>query len=148
MSDTRTRILVVCPGRGSYGRDTLHSLRPTPSVRVADAFRAALGRPTPTEMDAAEAISSKLHVAGENASILTMACSLADADALAPRNGGGADGIEVVAVVGNSMGWYTALAVAGALGLEDALRLVETMGQYQAANVVGGQLLYPLVDGE
>jgi acyl transferase domain-containing protein len=89
-------------------------------------------------MDRADAIQSAWHVAGENASILTMACTLADADALRD--------VSVAAVIGNSMGWYTALAVAGALPLADGLRLVETMGQYQAANVVGGQVLYPLVD--
>jgi acyl transferase domain-containing protein len=132
------RVVLVCPGRGSYGREQLHSLARTPSVEAADAFRAALGRPTPTEMDAAPSYVSRLHVAGENASILTAACTLADRDALRD--------VEVCAVVGNSMGWYTALAVAGALPLDDALRLIETMGQYQADNVIGGQLLYPLVD--
>jgi len=91
-------------------------------------------------MDTAETYSSRLHVAGENASILTMAASLSDRDALS--------GVDVVAVVGNSMGWYTALCVAGALPLDDGLRLVETMGQYQAGNVIGGQLVYPLTDAE
>lgn len=132
------RVVVVCPGRGSYGREQLHSLRPSPSVAAADAHRRALGRPTPTEMDGSEAYSSRLHVAGENASILTMAASLSDADHLA--------NVTVCAVVGNSMGWYTALAVAGALPQDDALNLVETMAQYQADNVIGGQVLYPLVD--
>jgi acyl transferase domain-containing protein len=134
------RALLVCPGRGSYSRDTLHSLRATPSVLAADAMRAGLGRPTPTEMDAADAVQSRLHVAGENASILTAACTLADRDCL--RN------IDIIGVIGNSMGWYTALAVAGALPLGDALTLIETMGQYQAGNVIGGQILYPLVDAE
>jgi acyl transferase domain-containing protein len=89
-------------------------------------------------MDAAEVYSSRLHVAGENASILTMTASLADADVLKD--------VSVCCVIGNSMGWYTALAVAGALPLDDAFTLVETMGQYQAGNVIGGQVLYPLVD--
>ncbi|MDP2309000.1 MAG: hypothetical protein Q8P18_23455 [Pseudomonadota bacterium] len=136
------RIAVVCPGRGSYTRDLKGSLRlsasASPSLRAADAFRAALGRPTPSQMDAEEAYSSRLHVAGENASILTMAASLSDLDALA--------NVEIACVIGNSMGWYTALAAAGALPQPDAFTLVETMGQYQAGNVVGGQVLYPLVD--
>lgn len=132
------RIVVVCPGRGSYTRDLLHSLARTPSVEAADRFRAGLGRPTPTQLDAAETYQSRLHVAGENASILTMACSLADRDALKD--------VEIAAVIGNSMGWYTALAVAGALPLDDGFRLVETLGQYQVGNVIGGQVLYPLVD--
>lgn len=134
------RVLLVCPGRGSYGRDTLGSLASTPSVAAADAFRAALGRPTPTEMDRAGTYQSRLHIAGENASILTMAGTLADVDSLR--------GVSIVGVLGNSMGWYTALAVAGALPLGDGLRLVETMGQYQAGNVIGGQVLYPLVDAD
>lgn len=132
------RVVLVCPGRGSYGREQLKSLQPGPSVAAADAFRASLGRPTPTEMDAAPSYVSRLHVAGENASILTATCTLADRDALR--------GVQVCGVIGNSMGWYTALAVAGALPLPDAFRLVETMGQYQADNVIGGQILYPLVD--
>lgn len=134
------RVLLVCPGRGSYTRDRLGTLTPSPSVAAADAFRSTLGRPTPTEMDCAPVYTSRLHVAGENASILTMAGSLCDVDALAS--------VDVVGVIGNSMGWYTALAVAGALPLNDAFVLVETMGQYQADNVIGGQLLYPLVDEE
>ncbi|MBM4393508.1 MAG: ACP S-malonyltransferase [Deltaproteobacteria bacterium] len=134
------RIILVCPGRGSYGRDTLRSIPRGPVVEAADAFRAALARPTPTEMDATDTFSSRLHVAGENASILTMTAALADLEQLRE--------VEVVGVVGNSMGWYTALAAAGALSLQDALRLVETMGQYQANNVIGAQLLYPLVDDE
>ncbi|MFN7146929.1 MAG: ACP S-malonyltransferase [Myxococcota bacterium] len=118
-----------------------HERKVSPRLRVAaDRFRAALGRPTPTEMDAAESYSSRIHVAGENASILTMTASLADADVLKD--------VEVACVVGNSMGWYTALAVAGALPLDDAFTLVETMGQYQAGNVIGGQVLYPLVDAD
>ncbi|MDP2316119.1 MAG: ACP S-malonyltransferase [Pseudomonadota bacterium] len=134
------RVAVVCPGRGSYTRDLLGSLRSvrSPALAAADAFRAALGRPTPSEMDAAESYSSRLHVAGENASILTMAATLADADALTD--------VSVACVLGNSMGWYTALAVAGALPQGDAFTLVETMAQYQVANVIGGQVLYPLVD--
>ncbi len=134
------RALVVCPGRGSYSRDTLGSLRGTPSVRAADAYRSSVGRPTPTEMDAAP-WSSRLHLAGENASILTFAATMQDADALRE-----ATHVSMCCVIGNSMGWYTALAVAGALPMRDALRLVETMGQYQVDNVVGGQLVYPLVD--
>lgn len=132
------RALVVCPGRGSYDRASLGSLRDraTPSVAAADAYRAAHGRPTATALDASDAFRSGLHVAGENASILTFACSMADFDALVD--------VDVVGVVGNSMGFYTALAVSGALPVPDAVRLVDTMGAYQAGNVVGGQLLYPI----
>lgn len=139
------RALIVCPGRGTYSRETLGSLqgRSSPSLAAADQLRRELGRITPTELDAAPSFSSRLHLAGENASILTLACTLADLDELA-----GLSRVDVVAVVGNSMGWYTALTVAGALPLSAGLRLVETMGQYQADNVIGGQVVYPLVDAD
>jgi acyl transferase domain-containing protein len=55
---------------------------------------------------------------------------------------------EIAGVCGTSMGWYTALAVSGALPLDEAIRLVDTFGAYQRANVVGGQVLYPVTDEE
>jgi acyl transferase domain-containing protein len=138
---TPRRALIVVPGRGSYGRDSLGSLRglDSPALDAFDGLRAALGRPTVREMDAATSHQSALHVAGEHASILTAGVSLADLEALDPGL------VRPVAVVGNSMGWYTALGYAGALPLLDCGRLIETMGAYQAGNVIGGQLLYPLV---
>lgn len=52
-----------------------------------------------------------------------------------------------VAVGGNSMGWYTALSVAGALEFEDGFRLVQEMAllQEEAAPRGGGQVIYPTV---
>lgn len=139
------RLLIVCPGRGSYTRECLGSLqgrqiqgRQSAGLEAADRLRASLGRPGPSELDRAPSYQSALHVAGENASILTAAATLADVDDL-PTG-------QTVAVIGNSMGWYTALAVAGALPLVEALGLIEAMGQYQAGNVIGGQIVYPLVD--
>ena len=136
----KQRIVVICPGRGSYTRECLGSLCLSPSVLAADAFRQTLGRPGPSALDQAPEYRSALHVAGENASILTAACGLADADMLDPT--------QIVAVLGNSMGWYTALIVAGALPLQEGLRLIETLGQYQAGHVIGGQAVYPLVDAD
>ncbi len=135
------RALIVCPGRGSYGRESLGSLVgiQSPALDALDAHRAALGRPTVRELDGAPAYQARLHVAGEHASILTAGCSLADLDQLDPAR------VRPVCVVGNSMGWYTALGVAGALSLPDTARLVDTLGQYQTNNVIGGQILYPLV---
>lgn len=137
------RALVVCPGRGSYDRAALGQLQGrSPAARAVieacDAWRASVGEPTVSELDAADRYRTTLHVAGEHASLLTFACSLADLVDLAR------DRYEIVGVTGNSMGWYTALAAAGALPLEDAIRLVDTMGRYQRGNVLGGQLLYPV----
>lgn len=133
------RALVVCPGRGSYGRDTLGYLagRAPELVELCDRWRADHGRPTLTALDGADAFRGKLHVAGENASLLTFACSLADRRELSDR-------YEIVGVMGNSMGWYTALAASGALSVGHAVRLVDTMGAYQERNVRGAQLITPL----
>ena len=136
------RALVLCPGRGSYGRDNLGSLTGLVSTRldVFEQHRTLAGRPTPREMDAAEKFSSKFHIRGENASSLTAAVTVADLDQI--------DGsrFELVGVIGNSMGWYTALGYAGALSMEDCAQLIETLGQYQAGNIIGGQIVYPMVD--
>ncbi len=141
------RALLVCPGRGSYDRASLGSLRdrsPAAAEIVArcDAWREAHGRPTVSAIDAEPAFRTSQHVAGEHASLLTFACSMADAATL------DADRFEVVGVIGNSMGWYTALAASGALPIDDAIRLVDTFGWYQHNHVVGGQVLYPVTDEE
>jgi [acyl-carrier-protein] S-malonyltransferase len=144
---TALRAVVVCPGRGSYGRAQLGSLGAAgphagPIAAALDRFRAALGRPSISELDAAAAYDPCLHVAGEHASLLTFACTAADLTALDRGR------VELVGVTGNSMGFYTALHAAGALELLEAARLVETLGHYQAGNVIGGQLVYPLVDDD
>jgi acyl transferase domain-containing protein len=139
-----SRALIVCPGRGSYDRASLGQLQDrSPEARAiidaCDAHRRAQGRIPLTELDADKRYRTTRHVAGEHASLLTFCCSLADLADLSTR-------FEVVGVTGNSMGFYTALAASGALSLEDAITLVDTMGDYQVKNVVGGQLLYPVTD--
>lgn len=137
------RLLLLCPGRGSYGKAQLGSLQGvSPTLDNLDAYRASLGRPTLRELDALERFSPRQHMAGEHASLLTFGATLADLEQLSP------DKARVVAVTGNSMGWYTALYVAGALSLDQAARLVETLGSYQLNNVVGAQVLYPTSDAD
>lgn len=135
------RALILCPGRGSYGRSQLGSLQGRQSryLDAFDAHRETLGRPTVRELDAASRFSAKQHIAGEHASILTAGYSLSDIEALDPAK------LTVVGACGNSMGWYTALIAAGVLDPADGATLVETMGAFQQDNVIGGQLLYPLV---
>jgi len=135
------RALVLCPGRGSYSRDSLGSLKglDSPSLAIFDAARTDSNRPTVTQMDAEEKFSSKFHVRGENASSLTAGVSLADLDQV------DSDLFNIVGVIGNSMGWYTALGYAGALPMADCAALIEAMGQYQVGNIIGGQMVYPFV---
>lgn len=140
------RALVVCPGRGSYDRTSLRSLQDrSPAARAvvaaADEVRTAAGRPPITALDALPWRTAD-HVAGEHASLLTATCSLAD---LADLD---RDRYEVVGLCGNSMGWYTALGAADGLPMHDAMHLIETMGAWQAGNVRGGQLLYPVADDD
>ena len=59
---------------------------------------------------------------GDVASPLIYASALLDAQALA-------EDIEIVAVTGNSMGWYIALAAAGAVSPKHGFTLVNTMGR-------------------
>ena len=134
------RALVLCPGRGSYSRATLGSLSGvrSPGLDAFDAYRAASGHPTVRELDAAPRFSPRQHLVGEHASSLTAGCSIADIEQLDPEK------VTVVALCGNSMGWYTALAAGGALSLHDGARLIETMGWYQAGNIIGGQIVYPI----
>lgn len=140
------RALIVCPGRGSYERTSLGSLKNRSDAAnlvldACDAHRTRAGRPPVRELDAADAYKSSLHVAGEHASLLTFACGMADLAELSER-------FRVVGVLGNSMGFYTALAASGALPLADAVALVDTMGVYQEGNVLGGQVLHPISDEE
>jgi acyl transferase domain-containing protein len=58
------------------------------------------------------------------------------------------DQVDIVGVTGNSLGFYTALYAAGALDLAAGARLVETLGHYQRNHVIGGQLMYPIVDDD
>ncbi len=133
------RVLLLCPGRGSYSKASLRSLQvESPVLDWLDAFRESLDRPTLRSLDASKRFSAKKHVAGENASLLTFAATAADLECIDPEKA------RVVAVAGNSMGWYTALYASGALELDEAARLIETMGSYQQGSVIGGQVLYPV----
>jgi [acyl-carrier-protein] S-malonyltransferase len=138
---TALRAVVVCPGRGSYGRPQLGSLPAgDPIVAALDDRRAARRLPTVTELDCAPAFTPRLHVAGEHASILTFACTAVDLARIDPAR------VDVVGVTGNSMGFYSALHAAGALDLAGAATLIDTMGGYQTDHVLGAQLVYPVVD--
>ncbi|TVQ91024.1 MAG: ACP S-malonyltransferase [Deltaproteobacteria bacterium] len=142
---SRVRALVVVPGRGSYGKHSLGYLRDrgpgcSEILSACAHVRQRSGRPDLHELDDAPSFRASLHLAGEHASLLTAACSLCDYAEIDQER------FEIVGVCGNSMGWYSALALSGALPLEDALALIETMGGYQAEALFGGQILYPLHD--
>ncbi len=137
---------VVCAGRGSYGRTELGSLRKLAAgdaraaavLDVADGLRAAAGRTPVSELDGAERLGA-VHLAGDNAAGLIAAGTFMDLATFASN-------VQVIAVAGNSMGFYTALGASGALDLEESFRLADGMGSFQREGVIGGQVIYPLVD--
>ena len=135
-----SRIAIVCPGRGSYTDASLGSL-PAGHDRVhaAEALRAELELEPLLELDGAGRFSPARHLRPANASALIFLVSMLDAEPLFAEH-------EVVAVAGNSMGWYTALALAGALSFEDGFRLVQRMSLLQEESNEGGQVIYPVVD--
>ncbi len=133
--------VLFCPGRGSYGRAELGTLAATlrpggevaAALALADAARREAAEPTVSELDGASRFRASQHLDGRNAAELIYFCSMAHVERLRER-------YQVVAVAGNSLGWYTALPAAGALSVEDGWQLVRTMARLQA-RVDGGQVL-------
>lgn len=144
MSDRR-RAIIVCPGRGAYTAASLGSLvAGHPLVDRAEELRARHGDLEPLlELDGAERFDPARHLRPANAAPLILLASLLDAETAMADHA-------VTAVVGNSLGWYSALAVAGVLAFEDAFRVVQEMAVLQEEPLPddgpGGQLIYPLVD--
>jgi malonyl CoA-acyl carrier protein transacylase len=141
----KERALVVCPGRGTYGKAELGYLKRFHSdkselIRSFDRLRSERGQPTISELDGADRFSPALHTRGDIASPLIFTASYADFLAIDRARFG------VAAVTGNSMGWYTTLAVAGAVGAEQGFRIIDAMGENSQAGEPGGQVLLTLVD--
>lgn len=135
-----TTAVLICPGRGTYNTSELGTLaRHFPDADLLawfDSARRAQGAETLTALDGADRFSASRHGRGDNASGLIFAAGLGDAMSLS-------ENIDVVAVTGNSMGWYTALACAGAVSPEDGFEVCTRMGFFMHENGEGGQTLYP-----
>lgn len=133
--------VVICPGRGTYNAPELGYLRrffPDSGLLARfDALRTQAGQETLTALDGAAKFSLSTHSRGDNASALIFAATLGDFLSL---NG---ETVRVVGVTGNSMGWYSALACAGATTPEDGFRIANTMGTLMQKALIGGQLVYP-----
>ncbi len=143
----KERLVVICPGRGSYTKETLGYLKKfKPAIdhflADIDERRADRGEPTISELDNATTFSPGVHTKGENASTLIYACSYADFQSIDLSKN------EIVAVTGNSMGWYLALAFAGALDRAGAFEVINTMGSMMKEKVIGGQIIFPIIDGD
>ncbi len=142
----RLRVVLVCPGRGSYTRASLGSLPADhPLVERAEALRATFGLEPLLDLDRAETFDPIRHLRAVNASPLIWLTSLLDAQVASADH-------RLVGVVGNSLGWYTALTTGGALSFDDGFRLVQHMAILQEAPLPdggpGGQVIYPLADAD
>jgi [acyl-carrier-protein] S-malonyltransferase len=146
MSKTvKERVVVICPGRGSYTKESLGYLKPyhpklDAFIADLDQRRTRVGQPTLSELDNAEAFQPSVHTKGEHASALIYACAAADFSAINQEK------FEIVAITGNSMGWYIASALAGALDWGGAFDVINTMGSMMKDKIVGGQIIYPITD--
>jgi [acyl-carrier-protein] S-malonyltransferase len=134
--------VLVCPGRGTYNKPELGTLLRShgghPALAHWDAMRKDAGQETLTALDSAPAFSAARHTTGDNASALIYACSYLDAEQVR-------DSHDILAVTGNSLGWYIALAAGGAATSTDGFRIVNTMGTLMHQHGTGGQILYPFV---
>jgi malonyl CoA-acyl carrier protein transacylase len=135
------RAALFFPGRGAYTKRTMKLLpEDHPWVAEADALRAEHGLSSILEMDRAR-WDGEVHLRPDNASALIYLHSMLDA-AQAMREH------DVTCIGGNSLGWYTALAAAGALSFSDGFRLVQGISILQMRHAEGGQVLYPLIDDQ
>lgn len=143
----KKRALVVCPGRGTYNASELgylqrHHAARADVVGIVDAVRADKGQVPVSALDKAEKYAPSVHMTGDNASPLIYASALADFAAI------DRDKFDIVAVTGNSMGWYLALACAGIVDLAAGARLVNNMGLLMHEHGTGGQIVWPIVDAD
>ncbi len=135
------RAVLICPGRGTYNAPELGTLTrhfPDPELLARfDAMRHDAGQATLTALDTADRFDPKTHTRGDTASALIYAAGYGDSQSLDSAI------VEIVAVTGNSMGWYTALACAGAVPPETGFDIANTMGTLMQESLTGGQVVIP-----
>jgi [acyl-carrier-protein] S-malonyltransferase len=141
-----TTAVVICPGRGTYNKSELGYLqRHFPDADLLAAFdhlRQAAGQETLSALDGAEHYANDRHTRGDNAAGLIFAATLGDFLSIDRQK------IDVVAVTGNSMGWYSALACGGAVSPGNGFVVSNTMGTLMHNALIGGQLIHPFVGAD
>lgn len=142
----RKTALVVAPGRGTYGKGELgsiarlHGARFDDLIANFDAQRRERGQPTVTELDGADRFSVATHMRGDVAAPLIYTATALDYLSI------DRDKFDIVAALGNSMGWYSALALGGAVSVADGFRISNAMGLNSQTHGPGGQILLQVVD--
>lgn len=146
MTAAKKTALVIAPGRGTYGKGELGSIARLHGARFGDiiagfdAQRRERGQPTVSELDGADRFSVATHMRGDVAAPLIYTATLLDWLSI------DRDRYDIVAVAGNSMGWYSALALGGAVSVEDGFRIANAMGLNSQTHGPGGQILVQIVD--
>ena len=148
MTANKKTAIVVAPGRGTYGKGELGSIARLHGARFADliadfdAQRRARGQPTVSELDGADRFSVATHMRGDVAAPLIYAATLLDWLSIDRER------YDVVVALGNSMGWYSALAIGGTVSVADGFRIANAMGLNSQAHGPGGQILLQIVDAD
>lgn len=137
--------VVICPGRGTYNKTELgylhqHHANKIDFIKSIDNYRTKQNQPSIWELDGRSEYSTKEHIPGENSASLIYACAYADFLDINQNE------IEILAVTGNSMGWYLACVCAGALNIANGTHVINTMGSQMKERLIGGQIIYPEVD--
>lgn len=141
----KQKALVICPGRGTYNKDELgylhrHHVDKFDFIKNIDEYRSKQSQTSITELDSALNYNRQDHTRGDNASSLIYACAYNDYLSINKNK------FDIVAITGNSMGWYIALACGGAISPDNGTHIINTMGTLMQENLIGGQIVYPLVD--
>ncbi len=135
-------VVVVCPGRGTYNAPELGYLARhhggSDGLARFDALRGEAGKPALSVLDGAAKFDPALHMRGDVAAPLIHACAYLDFLNLDRER------FEIVAVTGNSMGWYTALACAGAVSPAHGFAIADAMGMNSQQHEPGGQAVLVL----
>ncbi len=139
--------IIVCPGRGTYNKTELGYLHKfhkdqTDLFNLMDNSRAFHNSKTLWDIDGAKSFTANDFYPGNVAAPLIFASTYADFKSI------DYEAIDVVAITGNSMGWYSALALAEVLSIQDAVKLISSMGAQLGAGRIGGQIIYPIINKE
>jgi [acyl-carrier-protein] S-malonyltransferase len=139
----RQTAVVIAPGRGTYNKAQLGYLQRHAGhllLSEFDTYREGQRQESVTALDNADRFAASKHTSGEHASPLIYTAGYLDFASIDREK------FDIIGVTGNSMGWYTALACAGAVTPLDGFQIVNTMGTLMQRNLIGGQLIYPFFD--
>ena len=137
--------VVICPGRGTYNKTELGYIKKYHAgkqsfINTIDSYRKERDQLTVRELDGQVSFRPAVHTTGDNAAALIYTCAIADFLDINREK------YDIVAVSGNSMGWYLALACAQVFSEEAAIHVVNTTGTLTHHERQGGQVIFPLVD--